>query len=209
MSKSLIVACDGEAASGKSTGAKLLSKKYKLFLLNSGLLYRYASKILITKKPKKPIPYLKKKFKKVSYNFIKKQSLHSQEISNHVGYLAKNKSVREIMRIYQKKIIKKNKKICVEGRDIATKILNKNPKYDLAFYFTCKINIAAKRRWKELKKRAPLKEIQKSLAKRTKMDKNRKHSPLKKVKDAILISTDRLSKKEVLNIMSNEVDKII
>ena len=52
MSKSLIVACDGEAASGKSTGAKLLSKKYKLLLLNSGLLYRYASKILITKKPK-------------------------------------------------------------------------------------------------------------------------------------------------------------
>ena len=50
MSKSLIVACDGEAASGKSTGAKLLSKKYKLLLLNSGLLYRYASKLLITKK---------------------------------------------------------------------------------------------------------------------------------------------------------------
>ena len=54
MNKSLIIACDGEAASGKSTGAKLLSKKYKLLLLNSGLLYRYASKLLITKKPKKP-----------------------------------------------------------------------------------------------------------------------------------------------------------
>ena len=209
MNKSLIIACDGEAASGKSTGAKLLSKKYKLLLLNSGLLYRYASKILITKKPKKPIPYLKKKFSRISYNLIKKQSLHSQEISNHVGYLAKNKSVREIMRIYQKRLIKKNKRICVEGRDIATKILNKNPRYDLAFYFTCKINIAAKRRWKELKKKAPLKEIQKSLAKRTKMDKNRKYSPLKKVKDAIHISTDRLSKKEVLRRMSNEVNKII
>ena len=209
MNKSLRIACDGEAASGKSTGAKLLSKKYKLLLLNSGLLYRYASKILITKKPKKPILYLKKKFKKVSYNLIKKQSLHSQEISNHVGYLAKNKAVREIMRIYQKKIIKRNKRICVEGRDIATKILNKNPKYNLAFYFTCKINIAAKRRWKELKKRVPLKEVQKSLAKRTKMDKNRKHSPLKRVKDAILIRTDKLNKKEVLNKMSNEVNRII
>ena len=208
MNKSLIIACDGEAASGKSTGAKLLSKKYKLLLLNSGLLYRYASKILITKKPKKPILYLKKKFSRISYNFIKKQSLHSQEISNHVGYLAKNKSVREIMRIYQKRLIKKNTRICVEGRDIATKILNKSPKYDLAFYFTCKVNIAAKRRWKELKKKVPLKEVQKSLAKRTKMDKNRKHSPLKKVKNAILIRTDKLSKKEVLNIMSNEVDKI-
>ena len=41
------------------------------------------------------------------------------------------------------------------------------------------------------------------------MDKNRKYSPLKKVKDAIHISTDRLSKKEVLRRMSNEVDKII
>ena len=209
MSKSLIIACDGEAASGKSTGAKLLSKKYKLLLLNSGLLYRYASKILLTKRPKKPIPYLKKKFKKVSYNLIKKQSLHSQEISNHVGYLAKNKQIREIMRVYQKNIIKKNKRICVEGRDIATKILNKNPKYNLAFYFTCKINIAAKRRWKELKKKVPLKEVQRSLVKRTKMDKNRKYSPLKKVKDAILIRTDKINKKEVLNRMSREVNKII
>ena len=209
MSKSLIVACDGEAASGKSTGAKLLSKKYKLLLLNSGLLYRYASKLLITNKPKKPIPYLRKIFKRISYNLIKKQSLHSQEVSNHVGYLAKDKAVREIMRIYQKKIIKKNKRICVEGRDIATKILNKNPKYDLAFYFTCRISIASKRRWKELKKKVTLKEVQKSLVKRTKMDKKRKHSPLKKVNDAILIRTDRLSKKEVLRKMSNEVDKKI
>ena len=209
MNESLIIACDGEAASGKSTGAKLLSKKYDLLLLNSGLLYRYASKILITKKPKKPIPYLKKIFKKVSYNSIQKQSLHSQEISNHVSYLAKNKAVREIMRLYQKKIIKKNKRICVEGRDIATKILNNNPKYDLAFYFTCKINISAKRRWKELRKRVPLKEVQRSLAKRTKMDKRRKHSPLKKVSDAILIRTDKLSRKEVLNKMSKAVNRII
>ena len=209
MSKSLIIACDGEAASGKSTGSKLLSKKYNLLLLNSGLLYRYASKILISKKPKKPIPYLKKKFKKISYSLIQKQSLHSQEISDHVGYLAKNKALREIMRLYQKKIIKKNKRICVEGRDIATKILNNNPKYDLAFYFTCKIDIAAKRRWKELKKKVPLKEVQKSLAKRTKMDKKRKNSPLRKVNNAILIRTDKLSKKEVLNKMSKAVNKII
>ena len=53
MKKSLIIACDGEAASGKSTGAKLISKKYKLLLINSGLLYRYASKLIIDNKPKK------------------------------------------------------------------------------------------------------------------------------------------------------------
>jgi len=191
MNKSLRIACDGEAASGKSTGAKLVSKKYKLFLINSGLLYRYASKIIIKHKPKKVVPFLKKKFKNVSYNKIKKQSLHSQEISNHVGYLAKNKGVREIMKKFQKKIIKKNKRICVEGRDIASTILKKNPRYDLAFYFTCNLNIASIRRWKDLKKKVPLKDVKKSLSIRTRLDKKRKHSPLKKMRDAILIRTDK------------------
>mgnify|MGYP006001327723 CR=1 FL=1 len=32
----LIIACDGESASGKSTAAKLISKKYNLLLINSG-----------------------------------------------------------------------------------------------------------------------------------------------------------------------------
>ena len=54
---SLIIACDGFGSSGKSTGAKLISKKYKLHLLSSGLLYRYASKLLIKHKPKKKIHF--------------------------------------------------------------------------------------------------------------------------------------------------------
>ena len=208
MNKSLRIACDGEAACGKSTGAKLISKKYKLFLVNSGLLYRYASKIIIKHKPKKVVPFLKKKFKNISYNKIKKQSLHSQEISNHVGYLAKNKDVREIMKKFQKKIIQKNKRICVEGRDIASTILKKNPRYDLAFYFTCNLNLASIRRWKDLKKKVPLKEVKKSLSIRTRLDKKRKHSPLKKMRDAILIRTDKLNKKKVLLKMSQEIEKI-
>ena len=32
MNKSLRIACDGEAASGKSTGAKLVSKKYNCII---------------------------------------------------------------------------------------------------------------------------------------------------------------------------------
>ena len=65
----LIIACDGESASGKSTAARLISKKYKLLLINSGLIYRYCSKIIIENKPKKVIPYLKSNLKK---NIIQK-----------------------------------------------------------------------------------------------------------------------------------------
>ena len=207
--KRLIIACDGESASGKSTAAKLISIKYGLLLVNSGLLYRYCSKLLISNKPKNSVSFLKARLRNVSYKSITKQNLHSEKISNHVAVLAKNKNIRLIVNKFQKKIIKNNKKICIEGRDIASKILSKDPKYDLAFYFKCSNNVAAYRRWLDLKKKISLKEVTKSLKKRTLMDKKRKNSPLIKVKDAILIRTDKLSKKEVMLKMSKYIDKII
>ena len=149
--KKLIIACDGESASGKSTAAKLISKKYKLLLINSGLLYRYASKIIIKHKPKNQITFVKNKFKNISYKKISKQNLHSEQISNHVAGLAKIKKIREIVNKVQISIIRKNKRICVEGRDIASKILSKNPKYDLAFYFKCSLDVASYRRWLDIK----------------------------------------------------------
>ena len=209
MKEKLIIACDGESASGKSTAAKLISKKYKLLLINSGLLYRYGSKLLITNKPKDPLTFLKRQFKNLSYKKIAIQNLHSEEISNHVAIIAKNKQIRKIVNNVQLKIIKENNKICVEGRDIASKILSKKPKYDLAFYFKCNSKTASYRRWVEIKKKVPLADVRKSLRNRTRMDKTRKNSPLIKVKDAILIRTDKLSKKQVLLKMSQYIDQII
>ena len=207
--KKLIIACDGESASGKSTAAKLVSKKYKLLLINSGLIYRYCSKLIIKEKPKNLTKFLKKKFQTITYKKISKQKLHSEQISNHVAALAKKKNVREIVNKFQLKIIKKNNRICVEGRDIASKILAKDPKYDLAFYFKCRLDVASYRRWLDIKKSVPLKEVKKSLQMRTSFDKKRKNSPLIKVKDAILIKSDKLNKKEVLTKMSREINKIL
>ena len=77
--RKLIIACDGESASGKSTAAKLISKKYKLLLVNSGLLYRFASKEIIKNNPKSPITFLKKNLiefliaQYVNKNYIQKR----------------------------------------------------------------------------------------------------------------------------------------
>ncbi len=206
MKKSLIIACDGEAASGKSTGAKLISKKYNLLLINSGLLYRYASKLILENKPKNSIKFLKKKFKNINYKKITKLNLHTQKIDEFVGPLAKIKNIRLIMKKTQKKLIRNNKRICVEGRDIASTILKNNPRYDIAFYFKCSLKKASYRRWLDLKKKIPLKEVKKSLSRRTIMDKKRTYSPLKKVKDAIIIRTDVINKKMMIKKMSYEID---
>jgi len=203
----LRIACDGESASGKSLAAKLISKKYKLFCMNSGLLFRYASRLIIKRKPKKIIPFLRKKFRNLNYKHITHLNLHSQEISNHVVFLAKQKKVRQIIRIFQKKIIKQNRQICCEGRDQASTILRKSPRYDVAFYFKCNLNTASLRRWRDLKKKIPLKEVKKSLRIRTLLDKKRRHNPLKKVADAVLIRTDILNKKAMVAKMSKEIDR--
>ena len=206
--KKLIIACDGESASGKSTAAKLISKKYNLLLVNSGLFYRYASRLIINHKPKNITSFLKKKMNKISYKKLSKQSLHSEEISKHVSILAKNSKIRKIINKLQIDIIKKNKKICIEGRDIASKILAKKPKYDLAFYFKCNLEVASYRRWLDIKKKVSISEVKKSLKIRTMMDKKRKNSPLIKVQDAILIRTDKLSKKQVLSKMSGHINNL-
>ena len=179
-----------------------------LLLITSLLAYRYSSKLILKNKPKNIASFLKKKFKTISYKKIAKQNLHSEQISNHVAHLAKKKDIRKIINVFQRKLIKKNKRVCVEGRDIASKILAKDPKYDLAFYFKCNVKVASYRRWLDLKKKVSLKIVRKSLSKRTLMDKKRKNSPLIKVKDAILVRTDKLNKKQVLSKMSEHIEKL-
>ena len=208
--KKLCLAFDGFSASGKSLGAKLISKKYKLNLLNSGLLYRYAAYLIIKNKPKKKIPFLKKKFIKLNYKYLTSLNLHSEKISNFSAIIAKQKKVRLILKEYQKKFAKKFKRIAIEGRDISTKILNKNPRYDIAFFFKCNLNTAAYRRWRDLKtsnRQITFDEVKKSLKKRNELDVKRRFSPLIQSKDSIIIRTDILNKKAMVAKMSKEIEK--
>ena len=150
--KSLRLAFDGYSASGKSLGAKLISKKFKLHLLNSGLLYRFSAFAILKYKPKNKIFFLKKEFKKLSYKKLTQLNLHTQEISNYSAIIAKQRKIRLILKDFQKKFARKYKNIAIEGRDISTNILKNNPRYDVSFFFKCSINTAAYRRWKDLKR---------------------------------------------------------
>lgn len=204
--KNLVISCDGGAASGKTTGAKLISKKYNLKFLSSGLLYRYAAYLFIKYKPKHEISFLKNKIKKLNYKKLSKIDLHAEKINKLVSIIAKRKKIRLILKKYQKDFAKKYRRVCIEGRDISYAIL---PNADLKFYFQCSLNVAAKRRWKEQKKRnkkIKLIEVKKSLKIRNFNDKNRKHNPLIKLPDSIVIRTDILNKSQMIKKMSKEVE---
>ena len=205
----LKITCDGGAATGKSTGAKMIAKKYHLAFLSSGLLYRYASYLIFKDRPKNIIYFLKKKFKTLDYRKLSKINLHTQEISDGSAKIAKILAIRNILKKYQKNFIKKYKSCVLEGRDASTKIL---PQSDVKFFFICNLDIASRRRYFELKKRNSkinYKDVKKALKLRNISDKKRRHSPLKKHKNAVVVDTGKLNKQAMLAKMIKHVEKVI
>ena len=207
--KNIQISCDGGAATGKSTGARLISKKYRLKFLSSGLLYRYAGFLLLRYNPKNKIKFLKKKFKYLDYSKIKKNNLHTPEISEYTSIIAKNNNIRKILKKYQTNFAIKYKNCCIEGRDISTKIL---PNSDLKFFFKCNLSTASLRRYKELKKinsKIKLKDVKKALRIRNLADSKRKNSPLLKHRDSIEIDTGKLNKQAMLSKMSKYIERVV
>ena len=106
--KSLQISCDGGAATGKSTAAKMISKKYNLKFLSSGLLYRFAAYLLIKNNPKNKINFLKRKFNNLNYKKLEKINLQTQQISEVASNIAKINKIRKILKntrsVFQKKI---------------------------------------------------------------------------------------------------------
>ena len=206
----LVIAADGSAASGKTTGAKKISKKYGLKFLSSGLLYRFASHQILEYRPKNKIAFLKKKFRKLNLKKLNNINLHSTKISEHTSIIAKEKKIRLILKSFQKKFSKKFNKVCIEGRDIGTVIL---PKADIKFFFKCDLNTAAKRRFKELKKKnkkIKFQTVKKQLQIRNFRDVSRKNSPLLKSPDAVIVDTGKLRKiPQMMKEMSEVVERKI
>ena len=207
--RSIQISCDGGAATGKSTGAKMISRKYKLRFLSSGLLYRYASYLILKNNPKNKVNFLKKKFKNLNYKKLNKINLHTPKISAYSAVIAKINEVRKILKKFQINFAKINKNCCIEGRDISTKIL---PNSDVKFFFICNINTASKRRYAELKKLNPkikLQDVKKALRIRNKSDIKRKNSPLLRHRDSVEIDTGKLNKQAMLAKMIKCVEREI
>ena len=207
--KSIQISCDGGAATGKSTAAKMLSKKYNLSFLSSGLLYRYAALLILKNKPKNKINFLKKKFKDLNYKKLNKINLHNPKISSYSAKIAKINEIRKILKKYQVDFSKKNKRCCIEGRDISTKIL---PNSNVKFFFKCNLNTASARRYKELKRKNPtikILDVKKALRIRNITDTKRKHSPLLRHRNSVEIDTGKLDKTAMLVKMSKHVEKIL
>ena len=74
------------------------------------------------------------------------------------------------------------------------------------------MNVAAKRRFEELKKtnkHITLIEVKKAMRIRDNLDKKRKNSPLIQAENAVIVPTDKLNINDMVNKMSKTIEKKI
>ena len=209
--KKIKVAIDSPAAAGAGTQAKLISKHYNLFYLDTGKIYRLIANIKITQPKKYNFSLIKKKMKKLKMKDLQNKKLLSDEIGTMASVISKNKKVRKLVHDFQIKSAynppKKYNGSCLDGRDITYKII---PDAEFKFFITASPKTRALRRYKELKtfnKKISLNEVLKSIKKRDKSDYNRKISPLKKTQDSILINTTNLTKRSCFLKIKQIMDK--
>ncbi len=195
----ITVAIDSPAAAGAGTQAKLISKYYNLFYLDTGKIYRYIGKLKLKKKNKFSYNLVENRIKLLNLNDLKDKSLLSNNVAQSASKIAKDKKIRNIVHKFQQECAynppMKYDGSVLDGRDIIT-VQMKDAMFK--FYISASIDVRAKRRFEEYKKLnldISYKEVLKSLTKRDKLDKERKYGPLKKTKDSILINTTKLSKK--------------
>ena len=202
----LLITCDSGAAAGKTTAAKYLSKRFKLNLLTSGLLYRYvAYKLICFKKKPSNNTYLKKIIKNIEPRILKNNRLYSSEVTTFTSEIAKIKKIRLLLKNYQKKFAKK-RLVVLEGRDMGILF----PRADAKIFFKCSLKIAANRRFKEFQKtnnKLTLKEVEKAIKLRNLNDTKRKNSPLRIPKGAVVVDTSKLTKKEMYRKVSKIVEE--
>jgi CMP/dCMP kinase len=188
------VAIDSPAAAGAGTQAKLISKHYNLFYLDTGKIYRLIANIKLTQPNKYCHALIKKKMDKLNVKTLQNKKLLSDEVGTMASIISKDKKVRKIVHAFQINSAyhppKKYNGSCLDGRDITYKII---PDADFKFFITASVKTRALRRYKELKrlnKKISFIEVLKSIKKRDKSDYNRKISPLKKTKDSVLLNTN-------------------
>ena len=195
----ITVAIDSPAAAGAGTQAKLIAKHYNLFYLDTGKVYRYIGNLKLKSYKKFSYSLIKKKISNLKLSFLSNKALLSNEVAISASIIARDKIIRRIVHKFQQKCAyqppKKYNGSILDGRDIIT-VQVKDAMFK--FYITASLEERARRRYKEFKKlnkKISFKTVLKSLKNRDKSDRNRKHGPLKKTTDSILINTTKLSKK--------------
>ncbi|WP_301109969.1 (d)CMP kinase [Sporosarcina sp.] len=221
MTRAMRIAIDGPAAAGKSTIAKLVAKKLGYTYIDTGAMYRAITYKVIQSSVD---PHEEEEVAKLigrseieleQGNEAQKvlldgadvsEAIRSHEVTSQVSAIAALPSVRQLLMEKQQNLAK-DRSVVMDGRDIGTTVL---PDAELKIFMTASVEERAQRRLLEEQLRgmkSDYETLKREITERDKADSERKISPLKKAKDAIIIDTTGKTIEEVTNMIVEYAEK--
>ena len=212
----MIIAIDGPAGAGKSTVARILSKKLGFLYVDTGAMYRALTlKILENNVAISDELRINALAQKVRIDLRNNADgslsvildgrdvsleIRQARITQFVSDVAKIKTVRQVLVAMQRDLGARGD--CVlDGRDIGTVVF---PDAWKKFFIDASKGVRVDRRFKELKglgQDVAINDVEKDLSNRDKIDSTREASPLRCAPDAVYIDTTDLSIEQVVDKM--------
>jgi len=207
-----VVAIDGRAGSGKSTTAKAVAERLNFFYLDTGAMYRaFTLKYLQNggSTSRIDMEFVEEIIQEIAIDLKQENSeihvyldgkdvtlgIRASSVSNFVSPISAIPQVRKWM-VRKQREVAEGKNVVCEGRDIATVVF---PDAQVKIFMQADLKERARRRLKELAEKnivTSFDEVIENIEFRDKYDSNRKHSPLKKAEDAIVLDTTHLTIEE-------------
>ncbi|QCI19873.1 MAG: (d)CMP kinase [Buchnera aphidicola (Brevicoryne brassicae)] len=208
-----VITIDGPSGVGKSTISKIIAKKLKWSVLESGKIYRFLAFLILNKKisifEKNIIPFIKDLDillnKNLQYN---DKLINFEKISEISSQLASFPIVRKIL-LKKQRSFRSFPGLIAEGRDMGTVVF---PDAKLKFFLDANLEVRVYRRILELKKNRCYIDFKKLFIKmknRDERDQNRLISPLCIPKNAIILNSTYLSLSEVITNFMKYITKSI
>ncbi|ACF12584.1 cytidylate kinase [Chloroherpeton thalassium ATCC 35110] len=213
LTKKIIIAIDGPAASGKSTTAKQLAQKLSYTYIDTGAMYRavtlkvlrdaFFEKIfsdeLFLKKLLSETEVILKGEKVFLDGEEVTKDIRTNEVSSKVSKVSSLPLVREKLVEYQRNM-GKARGVVMDGRDIGTIVF---PDAELKVFMIADAKERAKRRYAELKAKSPsgdpgvtLETLEQEILQRDEDDRTRAIAPLRKPDDARELDTSKMTIEE-------------
>ncbi|CAD7815410.1 Cytidylate kinase [Chryseobacterium aquaeductus] len=213
--KKPVIAIDGFSSTGKSSISKIIAQQLGIVHLDTGALYRgitwFALQNCLNENNTINLQQLFDSFPLIELEFKNDDSelvlylnhiniskeIRSNEVSNNVSLIAKQKEVRDFLLQSQRNLAEKGG-IIMDGRDIGTIVL---PNADFKFFLTASIEERTKRRYQELVSlgiETDEQKVKENLIARDKIDSEREIAPLKQADDAIVIDNTMLTREETI-----------
>lgn len=224
LNKKIIIAIDGGPGTGKSTVSDYIANKLNIVHIDTGAMFRAVGYFFVKNNIKlskeSVISNLDKIDVKLEYKGLKTlvflnnedvtDFIRTNEVSMAASYVSKIKEVRKKLLELQRNMAN-TISVVLDGQDIGTVVF---PNADFKFYFTCSMEVRARRRTEDLNKKGnntTYEEVKALLEKRDRDDRERKEAPILKAEDAIDIDTSYNTVEEtaekILNMIAERIDE--